>query len=1052
MHNAALRSTFTGVLKIAHISDIHYRPLSRHAEYRQVFEKFAESCWESSVDAIVVTGDIYHCKTTGISAEYIDELSWWVRTLASVAPLHLTLGNHDFNMSNKGRQDAVSPIVSSLRNDSTIENPVKLYKDSGVYPLSQDVNLCVYSIFDEDRWGLVAPVAGKKNVAVYHGPVDSAVTETGWKMSSSVSVDMFKDYDVCLLGDIHKQQFLSCRTVGGELTPWIGYPGSAVQQNYAEDIDHGYLLWDIRANGHRVDFIKLPNPKPFVTVGWTPGIADISVPEGSRVRVKHTGPLSQLDTKLATQHFRDKCRASEVTFSQDSAGLTSHIAATAARARHDFHDVTTLMDLLRRHDVAHSMTEPDWADVQQAVSHYVSKMVPDESAASRGVKWSLKDLRFDNIMGYGDGSHIRFGDLGGLVGVFGPNRSGKSSAIAALTYCLFNSSDRGPLKNLQFINVRKPHAYARAVLTVNQEDYVVERQTVRVPGKKEETGSTSVNLFKIVDGEAVDMNGEQRSDTDKLIRGLIGSVEDFMMTSMSTQGDIDRFIREGSSHRKQVLTRFMDLDFMDQLFDLAKADVTSLKAEAKAATPASQDDPQKIEEQKRAVQASVDSLNILRDSRRVAAQAARASLESLGADAAKVSSRREKESKLAALRSSLASLESEKAQLASSILEAETSAAASEAVASSCDPSAVAAALERVIAAKEVVSAREREKTAAVTKESAARSSVRVLQEVPCDNAFPTCKFIRSAVADSSALPGMERDTAIATAALEEATAALASLNEAVYRAESKKYEEARSSVEVYRKKSAVLGRQLLEVESKAAHVAASVESIVEAIAELPASLPAGYDDALVTVRSREEELRSVEAELLSASRQLGVLDEKLDKSREASDRLVGVLRRLKVHEFISQAFSKKGVPAAVLSERLPVINQEISSILAGVVDFGIELECEPGSSSLEVYINYGDSRRAIELCSGMEKMVASLAIRIALTNLTTVPKSDIMVIDEGFGVLDEINADAVKKILVAAKKYFKSIVIISHVPAIKDVADTVLEVRRNEKDSKITH
>ena len=55
-----------------------------------------------------------------------------------------------------------------------------------------------------------------------------------------------------------------------KLIPWISYPGSYTQQNYKEDLDHGYLIWDIDAKSrkHDVEFVVLPNPRPFVTVDW----------------------------------------------------------------------------------------------------------------------------------------------------------------------------------------------------------------------------------------------------------------------------------------------------------------------------------------------------------------------------------------------------------------------------------------------------------------------------------------------------------------------------------------------------------------------------------------------------------------------------------------------------------------------------------------------------------------------------------------------------------------------------------------------------------------
>ena len=44
------------------------------------------------------------------------------------------------------------------------------------------------------------------------------------------------------------------------------------------------------------------------------------------------------------------------------------------------------------------------------------------------------------------------------------------------------------------------------------------------------------------------------------------------------------------------------------------------------------------------------------------------------------------------------------------------------------------------------------------------------------------------------------------------------------------------------------------------------------------------------------------------------------------------------------------------MMSQLPVINDEISKILQGVVGFTVELEADSDSNSMDVYINYGDS------------------------------------------------------------------------------------------------
>ena len=139
-----------------------------------------------------------------------------------------------------------------------------------------------------------------------------------------------------------------------------------------------------------------------------------------------------------------------------------------------------------------------------------------------------------------------------------------------------------------------------------------------------------------------------------------------------------------------------------------------------------------------------------------------------------------------------------------------------------------------------------------------------------------------------------------------------------------------------------------------------------------------------------------------------------------------------------------------IIKSQLPTINAEIAKILHGIVDFTIELENDENTDSSEIYINYGDSRRIVELCSGMEKTIASLAIRVAMINISSLPKPDIFIIDEGFGTLDDAAIEACNRLLTSFKKYFKTILIITHVDAVKDIVDCMLEITKNEKDSKI--
>ena len=100
-------------MRFAHIADTHIRNLKYHKEYRVVFSRLYDKLRELKVDAIVHCGDIAHTKTQ-ISPEFVDLCGDFFKKLADIAPTYIILGNHDGNLKNSSRQDALTPITKAL--------------------------------------------------------------------------------------------------------------------------------------------------------------------------------------------------------------------------------------------------------------------------------------------------------------------------------------------------------------------------------------------------------------------------------------------------------------------------------------------------------------------------------------------------------------------------------------------------------------------------------------------------------------------------------------------------------------------------------------------------------------------------------------------------------------------------------------------------------------------------------------------------------------------------------------------------------------------------
>ena len=85
-----------------------------------------------------------------------------------------------------------------------------------------------------------------------------------------------------------------------------------------------------------------------------------------------------------------------------------------------------------------------------------------------------------------------------------------------------------------------------------------------------------------------------------------------------------------------------------------------------------------------------------------------------------------------------------------------------------------------------------------------------------------------------------------------------------------------------------------------------------------------------------------------------------------------------------------------------------------------------------------------------MEKFISSLAIRVALINVSNLPRPNFLAIDEGFGTLDSENLSSMESMFNYLKSEFDYIIIISHIESLKDITDSLIEINRKGDFSNV--
>jgi len=240
--------------KIAHIADIHFRNFQRHIEFRAICENFLDQMTKIKPDRIVIAGDIVHSRNQ-ISPELVNEVSWFLNECSKrTGKVIIIPGNHDIVEQNKERMDALTPIINALDVDNII-----YYTKSDVY-IDDNIAWVVYSIYDNNMTPeavMVNTYPDKLKVGLYHGILNGATNNLGFKFMHGADVEKFNVCDVVLCGDIHKRQVL--QTKNGT---HVIMPGSMIQQDYSETVsEHGFNLVSVSQNKVlSYEFTDIENP------------------------------------------------------------------------------------------------------------------------------------------------------------------------------------------------------------------------------------------------------------------------------------------------------------------------------------------------------------------------------------------------------------------------------------------------------------------------------------------------------------------------------------------------------------------------------------------------------------------------------------------------------------------------------------------------------------------------------------------------------------------------------------------------------------------------
>lgn len=1006
--------------KIIHLGDVHIFLNKRHGELKKVFNDLASTLLREKPDLIYIGGDIVDSKQK-LSPEQIELVKYLFYSCASIAPVIWILGNHDINLRNKSL-DSISPLIDNLQT----EHPIYFLKESGIYNL-YDIDWAVWSVIDEkDPFKDLGNVKKNFTIGCHHGPVQGAKTDSGWrKFGHSLSLETFDQCDNVFLNDIHATSYFRSKE--------IAYSGSLYQTKVDEHFDRGVMVWkwNEEEKKYHPTFKKIYNE-----LGWkTFEITNLEKFDTDKM----TFPSEKFIGRVV--YVGDENDYSEIQFREIRKQLATKIKNPILLQKKfsKLKVVEKKSDILKSTNFFEEFLKQQGATpalirvLKQLDKEYEKKISITDYQTG---EYFIEELEIHNFACYGANNVINFLDIQGLVGLFAPNKTGKSSLMHAIMFCFFNKTPKDSKSAISLINDQLEdgaEAFVQCKIRVNGVRWRIKRRVV--PKKDNTSASILVEVYEEVDGEEKGRHLESRPQTDaQVLKPMLGDEKVFLTTVLSSQKNAVEFVDKANAERLDLVIRFLGILIYDEKHSLVGEDLKKEEIRNTFLLEELNKLPSKEE-----LQESTDKLKInistnakllsttkkelivkTKESKEIKKQ-----LDKLGVIQFVNESIEKLEEKLISKERTLASEIVEEGKYQTRKLELEKELEKYKEYGEITTPQWSSAVVSMAVLRKDT-EIRDKEKDIKTKKEQLETEICPHCNQKWCEVDKDVINKEIEAIGEEIKVLGKER------AIIKGQESSISFLRS--------KYLTNKSNIVDVTKSVEVLKKEVKEIKEKV-EVIKQNEVIISKKKELTTS----YDnliDELTLARelqlSHSMILERDKETLKSSSESLKTYTEKY-KEIQVRENLIN---NLKVYK---KAMHRTGIPFMILNNFIPSINRELNLYLSELYDFTVEFQLEDNSLNvIYIYENLKRRRnRDVVQASGMEGTVINAAIRAALTKISLLPKPSLILLDEIFSLLDDENLEKMKELLIKLKDNYQNIIIVSHLDELKDLPDHFIKLNQ---------
>lgn len=684
--------------------------------------------------------------------------------------------------------------------------------------------------------------------------------------------------------------------------------------------------------------------------------------------------------------------------------------------------------------------------IDKEINEYIDYQVYDKYR-----RFSIKWMKWSNFQSYGKDNYFDFRTLKGLTLLNGEpaNQSGKTTfAVDLLHFLLFGKSPKW-VKQEGIFNDVLPDATTvevEACLTIENEDYVIKRVLSRpqLSRRSEKSKVTQkVEYYRIVGGDMVSLDdcdieletGKDTRDTNKIIKESIGREEDFDLIMCVTGSNLDALVEEKGAERGRLFARWIGLLPLEKKDQLARDTFNNIvKPKLLSNTYSKQTLLEEI----------------------VAFESAIKEKEEENKSLEKIVSAHQTE--VDNLKKTLKDLMDARISLDSSVMDVDISTLNHNIEVCKADgvnEKYKLDELEKKIANFGVVDfsvekfdeVNEKRnsyilKKAELTNEY--QNIQKTIETLKKGEYCPTCGKKMDDVDNSEQIAKKETELKELvergkenSKLLEDYTAQYESL-----KANRERYTEYNS----YVNQKPVLELKIEKLRGTYKDLMATkkaYERNAEAI-DKNNKLNTQINNTESLFKSKEDVIHTNIRRIDTNNAYISQYKNNIEKNRDLNKKLDSEEKFIFNWKTYLEMVGKNGISKMVMRKTLPIINAKLIQLLEGVCDFDISININARNEIAFNIIRHG-IESDLNSGSGFERTAAALALRCVLSDISTIPKLNFIVLDELLGRVAKSNFDNMYKLYERIAQSYDFIIHITHIDEVKDWHNNTITVTKTE-------